>query len=161
MMRKTGGRTYMPTVLSKNGRIIFVKGGITPDIVEKNDTINVLTRVLIQKGIFLEFVYNFLYSEKEMLLQKYKADFKKFNRDYVIEDSFLDDFKKYSMKRNIWNEDYYQKDKEYFRDYLKALISYTLWGENGYRSVIFKRDRIINTALSTIPEYEKILKINN
>lgn len=158
MMKATGGRTYLKTTFTKNGRMIIVKGGISPDIFSKSDTINVLTRVLTQKGIFLEFVYNYLYSQKEVLLQKYKQDFKKFNRDFNIEDQFLEDFKKYSIQRKIWNEDYYLKDKEYFRDYLKALISYTLWGENGYRSVIFRRDKVLHSALNSIQEYDKILK---
>lgn len=161
MMKATGGRTYLKTTFTKNGRMIIVKGGISPDIFSKSDTINVLTRVLTQKGIFLEFVYNYLYSQKEVLLQKYRQDFKKFNREFNLEDQFLEDFKKYSIQRKIWNEDYYLKDKEYFRDYLKALISYTLWGENGYRSVIFKRDKVLHSALNSITEYDKILKNSN
>jgi carboxyl-terminal processing protease len=157
-LKKTGGKSYLPTTFTKNGRLLVANGGITPDIYAKIDTVNLLTRVLTQRGIFLEYVYNFLYSEKDKILQKYKNDYKKFAREYTIEDGFLEEFKKFSFKRNVWNDNYYAQDKEYFRDYLKGLIAYTLWDESGYKFAMLKRDNVINSAIKSLTDYQTILK---
>jgi len=158
-LKLTGGRTRLQTALTKNGRFLIAKGGVTPDIYAVNDTINILSRVLTQRGIFLEFIYNFLYNQKDKIVQTYKNDFKKFNREFNIEDYFLDEFKKFAYGKNVWNDNFYAQDKEYFRLYLKAIIAYTLWDENGYRNVMFKRDKVLASALASLEKYNSILKI--
>ncbi|OGU58219.1 MAG: hypothetical protein A2X64_00470 [Ignavibacteria bacterium GWF2_33_9] len=160
MIKLTGGHTYFPIVTTQNGRYIIVRGGVVPDIQAVNDSINILTKVLTKRGYFLEFVYNFLYSQKDELLKKYKEDFYKFNNEYKIDDNFLNDFKSFSLSKNVWNEEYYTQDKEYFRIYLKALIAYNLWGENGYRCVMMRWDKIVQTALNSLNRYESILQIH-
>lgn len=156
--KKTGGKSIMQTVRTTNGRVIIASGGVYPDIYEKADTVNLLTRVLNQKGILLEYVYNFISTEKGTLLAKYKNDFKSFNKEYVIEDSFLEGLKKFSYSKNIWNEIYFEQDKEYIRNLLKALIAYSLWEDNGFKAVMFNKDNVFQKALSVIPEYDKYLK---
>jgi hypothetical protein len=157
-LKSFGGKTKLPVYFSKNNRTIIGSGGVFPDVILVNDTVNVLTRVLIQKGIMLEYIYQFLNYEKNNLIKNYKNDFVNFSANYKISDEFLDNFKKYSISRNIWNENYYQEDKEYIRNYLKALIAFTLWGENGYRFITLKNDKVAQKGIDSFNNYEQILQ---
>lgn len=157
-LKSFGGKTKLPVYFSKNNRTIIGGGGVFPDVILVNDTVNVLTRVLIQKGIMLEYIYQFLNYEKNNLIKNYKNDFVNFSANYKISDEFLDNFKKYSISRNIWNENYYQEDKEYIRNYLKALIAFTLWGENGYRFITLKNDKVAQKGIDSFNNYEQILQ---
>lgn len=157
-LKSVGGKTQLPIYYSKNNRVIIGGGGVFPEIIMTNDTLNLLTRVLVQKGIMLEYIYQFLNSEKNNIIKNYKNDFINFSQNFKITDEFLENFKKYSISRNIWNENYFQEDKEYIRNYLKALISYTLWGENGFRFITIQQDKVAQKGIETFNNYDKYLQ---
>lgn len=147
------------TYTTKNNRAIIAIGGILPDVSVQNDTMNTLTRVLIQKGMFLEFAMNQYLAEKNYFVGKYKNNFIDFVVNYTINDDKLQLFKQFSLKRNIWNENYFQQDKEYFKTYLKSLLGYLLWQDNAYKCAFSNADKTISNAINTFENYDKILNI--
>ncbi len=157
MLKAMDGKTQLPVFQSKAGRTILGGGGVFPDIFSKNDTLTLLTRVSIQKGIFLEYVYLFLNNEKENIMKNYKNDYRKFGEEFNVTDQMLDNYQKYSISRNIWNEAYFEKDKNYIRNYLKSLIAYTLWDNNGLRYCFAKNDEPIQVARDSFLNYKNIL----
>lgn len=158
MIKEAGGHTQLPIFQSKSGRTIIGGGGVFPDIFVKNDTLTLLTRVSIQKGIFLEFIYSYLNKEKENIIKRYKDDYQKFCEDFELSDQVLEDYHKYSVSRRIWNDEYFEKDKNYIRNYLKSLIAYTLWDNNGFRYCLARFDNPIKIAKESFINYKKILK---
>ncbi|HOV92701.1 MAG TPA: S41 family peptidase [Candidatus Kapabacteria bacterium] len=158
IIKSMGGKTKLPLYKTQNGRTIIGGGGVFPDIFAKNDTLTLLTRVSIQKGIFLEYVYLYLNKEKENILKKYKNDFSKFCEEFEVTDQMVEEYHKYSVSRNIWNDVYFEKDKNYIRTYLKSLIAYTLWDNNGFRYCYSQIDEPIKIAKESILNFKNILK---
>ncbi len=158
IIKAMGGKTQLPVFKTQSGRTIIGGGGVFPDIFAKNDTLTLLTRVSIQKGIFLEYVYLYLNKEKGNILKKYKDDFRKFCEEYEVTDQMLEEYHKYSVSRNVWNDGYFEKDKNYIRTYLKSLIAYTLWDNNGFRYCYSQIDEPIKIAKENILNFKNILK---
>ena len=69
----------------------------------------------------------------------------------------LEDYHKYSVSRKIWNDSYFEKDKNYIRNYLKSLIAYTLWDNNGFRYCYSQTDKPIQVAKDSIINFKNIL----
>lgn len=147
------------TYTTKNNRAIISIGGILPDVAVQNDTMNTLTRVLIQKGIFLEFAMDQYLARKNYFVSEYKNNFVNFVVNYSINDEMLQLFKQFALKRNIWNENYFQQDKEYFKTYIKSLLGYLLWQDNAYKCAFRDADKTMKTAINTFENYDKILNI--
>lgn len=147
------------TFRTKNNRILISMGGILPDVIVQNDTMNTLTRVLVQKGMFLEFAMNQYLVEKNNLFSEYKNNFVNFVLNYSVNEEKLELFKQFSIKRNIWNEQYFQQDKEYFKIYLKSLLGYLLWQDNAYKCAFGEADKTIRTAINSFDKYNNTLNI--
>jgi carboxyl-terminal processing protease len=156
-LRQFGGKSQIPVYYSADNRVILGGGGVFPDISVTSDTLTLLTRVLIQKGIFLEFIYQFLATEKDKIIQNYNNNFKIFNDKFQITEEIIKNFKNCSISRNIWNETYFQKDKDYIATYLKAIIGYTIWGENAYKLALLGKDNVFDAAVKAFADYAKIL----
>lgn len=147
-----------PTYFSKNKRVIIGAGGILPDVFVQNDTLTILTRVMMQKAIILEFVDIYLKERKSEIEKIYKDDFRLFSTNYEIDENVLAQLKKYSYSKNIWNENYFLIDKEYLRNYVRALVAYLIWQDNGYKCSMIVNDRVIQKAMESFNNYSKILQ---
>ncbi len=147
-----------PTYLSKNKRVIIGAGGILPDVFVQNDTLTLLTRVMLQKAIILEFVDIYLKDRKPEITKIYQSDFRLFASNYEINDNVLARLKQYSYSKNVWNESYYLIDKEYLRNYLRALMAYLIWQDNGFKCAMIINDRVIQKGIDTFNNYSIILQ---
>jgi len=155
-----GGRTHLPIYKTVKGRVVLGGGGIYPDYYVKQDTTTLLTQVLINKGIIVDFTYNYISNDREKLLNKYKKDYFAFSQDFKIDDNMLKQFETVSRSKNIWNDEMFKVDKEYIRNYIKSVIAFNLWGNEGFYANDYKKDNVIQEALKLFPEAEKILKSN-
>jgi carboxyl-terminal processing protease len=63
MIMKTGGRTKLPTFMTKKGRVLLGGGGIVPDKMMQLDTNSMYVRALESRQAFLEFAFLY-YDEK-------------------------------------------------------------------------------------------------
>lgn len=150
---------FVKTFNSKNNRTIFAFGGIYPDVTVQNDTMNTLTRVLVQRGMFLEFAMNQYLVNKNNYVREYKNNFLNFVVNYKVNDEILEMFKQFSLSKNIWNEDYFQQDKEYFKVYIKSLLAYLIWQDGAYKCAFTGADKTMTTSIKTFENYNKILNI--
>ncbi len=150
---------YAKTYTTKKNRIIFAFGGIFPDLSVSNDTMNTLTRVLLQRGMFLEFAMNLYLANKNNYFREYKNNFANFVVNFKVSDDILETFKQLSLSRNIWNDNYYQQDKEYFKVYIKSLLAYLLWQDGAYKLAFTEADKTMTKAIQSFENYNKILNI--
>lgn len=150
---------FAKTFLTKSNRTIIALGGIMPDVSVQNDTMNTLTRVILQRGMFLEFAVNYYLTNKNIIIRDTKNNFTNFVLDFKIENNILEMFKQFSLSRNIWNETYYQQDIEYFKTYIKSLIGYLIWQDSAYKFAFTDADKTITSAINSFDNYNKILKI--
>ena len=155
-----GGKTHLPIYKTEKGRVVLGGGGIYPDYFVKQDTTTLLTQVLISKGIIVDFAYNYIANDREKLLNKYKKDYFAFSKDFKIDDNMLKQLETLSRSKNIWNDEMFRVDKEYIRNYIKSVISFNLWGNEGFYANDYIKDNVIQEALKLFPEAEKILKSN-
>jgi carboxyl-terminal processing protease len=159
-MIQLGGKLKLPVFSSSKGRSLLGGGGIFPDIYAKDDTTTLLTQVLISKNIILESVLQYLFSERENLIKKFKNDFFIFEKDFLLDDNFLKQIETISRSKNIWNEKMFQTDKEYIRIYTKSIIAYIIWGNDGFYAVDVYNNKSVIKCISLIPEAEKMFNSN-
>lgn len=159
-LSKVYPRGNVKVFTTKNNRTLIQLGGILPDILVTSDTLNTLTRVLIQRGIFLEFAVNYFLTNGNQISKDYKNNFINFANKFEVDKNILDMFKQLSLSRNIWNENYYQQDFEYIKNYLKSVISYLFWQDNGYRAVFLNTDKTMKMAINSFNNYDNLLNIN-
>jgi len=156
MLKNLGGKSSLPVFRTESGRIIFGGGGIFPDYFVAKDTSSVLTTVLNQKGIFLEFAFDYLINKREEILLKYDSNFNKFANSFFVDGVMINDFIKLSKSRKIWNENMYQADKELFPVLIKTTIASILWNTEGLKSSMMAIDKPLIKAIELAPLAEKM-----
>jgi carboxyl-terminal processing protease len=144
--------TRMPIYYTKSGKSIVGGMGILPDIIEKKDTLTLLTNVLIQKRLFHEYIYSFIYRFGEQQKETYGKDFRLFEKDAYINDNILNDFSVFCRRHNIANEAMFEQDKEYIRNYLKAILAHSLWGDEAYVFIDLKLDSVAQKAVAFLEQ---------
>lgn len=147
----------LPVYKSLKGRSLLGGGGIFPDYFIKDDTTTALTLVMKSKGIFLEYSYIYLSKFRDEINKKYKNNISDFMKTFKVSDTMLDEITQITKSKNIWNEQMYQQDKEYIRQFIKSTIAYTLWGDAGFYNSHYVLDKPINFAINLTPEAEKLL----
>ena len=146
-----------------SGRTVYGGGGIMPDIFMPVDTsysTNLYTD-LVRKGILNRFAIEYVMENRDALLAQY-VDFDKFNEDFVVTDSIMDDFKKFAEKEGVtWNEEQFERSEPLVKLQLKALVARNEWNMENYYQVILQEDKMVNKAVEILndsKQYRKILK---
>lgn len=146
-----------PVFYTPKGRVVLGAGGIFPDFFVKNDTTTILTQVIKQKNIAVEMAVQYTDANRQSLIANYSNDYKKFGRDFIVTDDMLKWMELVSRTKNIWNETMFQTDKEYLRNYVKSLIAYLLWGNEGFYYIGVSNDKLISKAIEIMPEAIEII----
>jgi hypothetical protein len=108
--------------------------------------------VLIQKRLFHEYIYSFIYRFGEQQKETYGKDFRLFEKDAYINDNILNDFSVFCRRHNIANEAMFEQDKEYIRNYLKAILAHSLWGDEAYVFIDLKLDSVAQKAVAFLEQ---------
>lgn len=145
-----------------SGRTVYGGGGIMPDIFMPMDTA-VSTKLLtdlIRKTVFNTYCIDYVMENRKTIQKKY-PDFEKFNKEFEIDDAMSDDLRKVAIQKNVeWNDEQYERSKEWIRLRIKAMIADNLWNIDKYYQVVAKADKMIERALEIInspQEYDEIL----
>ncbi len=157
-LKRFGGKTKIPTFETPKGRIVFGGGGIYPDYFVLPDTTTLLTRVLKSKNILIEAAFEYLNQNRDDILDKYGDDYIEFYDKYYVSDEMLRDVERVSRRRNIWNESMFQTDKEYLRNYFKALIAYFLWGDKAFYLVETNTDEVLREGIKHLSNAKKLIE---
>ncbi|MDI6767877.1 MAG: hypothetical protein QME52_13735, partial [Bacteroidota bacterium] len=92
-------------------------------------------------------------------LQKgYSKDLKKFQEDFVVNDAMMHDFEVLSKNKGIALDTAaeYDQEKKNIKIRIKAEIARSIWGNEGWYSVVRADDNQLHKALTLFPEAEKI-----
>jgi len=121
-----------------NKRVVYGGGGIMPDIfIALDTTINTdLNRSLIRRGVYNQFVLNYLNTHREELKAKYPS-FQLFKSDFKLDDKLMEDFFAYARKKKVKQvEEDYKESKKLIDLQLKALFARNLYSVSAYFEII-------------------------
>lgn len=157
MIEKTGGATKYPTYKTLKGRNIITKGGVFPDEIAKSDTLTLLSRVLMSRGILIEFSYKYFLANREFLNQKFK-DIENYLLNFNVNDVLYNEFHKFSLSKNIWNAEMAKIDENIIKNLIKAYIAIWLWDNYGFLAVRVADDKVFHKALTKIENAKLLVK---
>lgn len=85
-----------------HGRVVYGGGGIMPDVFIPLDTTkySTLYNEIVRKGIFGNFVMDYLENNRELLKKEY-ATFEDFQKNYKITDEFYNEFMAFAKKEGV------------------------------------------------------------
>ena len=136
-----------------NNRLVYGGGGIMPDIFVPIDTSqsSELNSQLLRKGVYNEFVLNYIDENRKELLGTYPS-FSMFKDNYTIEETFLNDFFEFAEGKEVEkNEEDYEKSEQLIHIQLKALLARNLYST----SASFEVFNMLNDS------YKKAIEILN
>lgn len=148
--------TSRPEYKTMGGRTVYGGGGITPDYIVKLDTLTDYSVQLRRLNIFLEYTNNYYEANKDRLKSEY-ADYMKFRDNFNITSSMIQDFQSLASSKGIaFNEEQWNKDKDFIITSIKSYIARDIWGNNGSTAVFLSTDKQFEKAMQLFPEAEKL-----
>lgn len=149
-----------PKFKTASGRTVLGGGGITPDYIVKQDTINKLSRAIRSKNLFWEMADQIMRTRGKEIRATYGADMAKFMREFSVSQADMGRLKELAKEKSIeWDEAQYREDSEYLRLAIKAYVGRTVFNNNGFTSVMLSMDKQVKKALTLFPEAMKIARV--
>lgn len=134
------------------GRTVYGGGGIMPDIFVPLDT-NGASYYLNQvtyMGLINKFAFDYATKHRDMLMEKY-SDYTSFKRNFELSEATFQKFVDYATETGVEPvAEEIQHSRQVIKLRIKAYISRNLYGNDGYYSVIFADDNILQEALKTL-----------
>lgn len=149
----------LPLYKTKRGRTVFGAGGITPDVIIKQDTLTKLGVELRSKDLFYQYVEDYLNKNGKEVKEKYQNNFLSFLKNFEINNAMLSDFKKLAISKGItWDEELAKTDKDFFQISIKATIARSIWDRNKSNQVFSYMDKQVSEAIKYFPDAMKLAK---
>lgn len=144
-----------PVFRTAGGRSVYGGGGITPDVVVKSDNLTMLSVDLLRQRLFFEYAGDYASSHKRLA-----SDFESYQRDLIVTDSMLTDFRQLMSKHNVkFNQASWDKDLNFIKTRIKSEIARNLWDTSKYFQVEVAGDNQVQEALRLFPEASRIAQI--
>jgi carboxyl-terminal processing protease len=157
---KTEKDTAKPKFKTKNGRIVYGGGGITPDYIVEAGTVSNYSVELRKNNAYYLFVRKYLDQNGSMLRNKYQDNLNKFVDEFNFSDSQLKEFTKFAETLKIkYDAAEFEKDKDNIRSRLKAFVGRDIFKNNGWYLTLLKSDRQFQKAITLFGEAEKISRL--
>jgi len=148
--------TTKPEFKTKGGRTVFGGGGITPDFIIKLENLTEYSVSLRRLNLFLQFANSFFETNKDNIKSSY-SDYLKFRDNFDVTESMLQSFKDLAESKGIaFNDEQWNKDKDFIIASIKSIIARDLWGNNGSAAVFLATDKQFQKAMELFPEAEKL-----
>ncbi|NDP20087.1 MAG: S41 family peptidase [Paludibacter sp.] len=144
-------------------RTVYGGGGIMPDIFVPLDTTKFTEfhRKIVSRGVVNKVCVQYIDQNRAELKKKYTT-FEKFNKEYNVNQSLLNELKTTAEKEKIPVDSIqYATSEPLIKLQLKALIARDLWEMNEYYQVMDAENESLQKAiqiLKTPGKYEEILK---
>jgi carboxyl-terminal processing protease len=142
-------------VKTKGNRVYFETGGISPDYEVRNDTLTLLTRMLIQKGLFFKSAMDYIRNNEENLMRF--ESYKNFAKDFKLSEEELKQFAEFCISENVWNKSMFEKDITNIMINIKASIAYLLWGKDAYHYQLMNYDKLVIEAIRKFQVSKELL----
>ena len=127
---------------TKNGRIVFGGGGVTPDSIIFSDTTLNYTKInqLRRKNWVSEF--SFQYQSRVNKSKGY---------DFLDNELIYSEFKNYVERKNSkFDLTMGEKEERYLKNFIKATIAKNIWDENIYFKILSEDDEYILKAVQVL-----------
>lgn len=155
------GDSLKPKFKTDGGRTVYGGGGITPDYIVKPADLTEGTKNLLRHDVFFPFVTGYLDREGTALRSKFGKGLDEFKSGYHVSDEMMRDFRTFSEKKGITvDSSSFNKDYDYVAARLKAYVARSLWGEEGWFSVLLDVDAQFQKAVTLFPEAQKIARLD-
>ncbi|MFH1011141.1 MAG: S41 family peptidase [bacterium] len=148
--------TKLEVFYTAGGRPVFGGGGIRPDTIVLPDRANAQTYRIMSQRLFFEFASDFALKHSELA-----EDFRKFARNFQVNDGMLEDFRKLVESKDMeidtaaWNA-----DREFVKNTLRGEIASTLFNRREYYYAIQVRgDRQVTAALTLFDRAQEIAQM--
>jgi carboxyl-terminal processing protease len=135
-----------------NNRLVYGGGGIMPDIFIPLDTTKVsdFYQDLLRKNIINLYVLKYLDINRETLKKQY-PDMEVFLKGYNLTNDFMQDFLKYSEEEGVKkDEEGYKVSETYIKNFIKAWIARNLWDYDAYWRISNEQDDVYLKAVEAI-----------
>jgi carboxyl-terminal processing protease len=154
---KTEKDSIKPKYKTKNGRIVYGGGGITPDYIINNDKNTNYSFELRKNNVYYLFVRKYLDQNEKMLKEKYHNDLSKFIKEFQFDESQMESFINFSNSLKVkFEAKEYAKDKNDIRERLKGYVARDLFNNTGWYMTLLKSDRQFQKAITLFSEAKKI-----
>ncbi len=137
-------------VATRNGKILFSGGGITPDYFISHDTsrFSSTTASIISKGLVNRFGYKYFVDHRDQL-QKFSSP-AEFARNFIVDEQAWNYFVKLVMQDSIVIPTITVAEKYFLTKNLKLAIARQIWRDEGYFIVFNKEDQAVMKALELL-----------
>ena len=153
------GDTSRPEFKTMGGRTVYGGGGITPDYIEKLDTLTNYSIQLRRLNLLLEYTNNYYEENKDKIKANY-PDYIKFRDKFQVSNQMLNDLKSLATARGVaFNEDQWNRDLEFITTSIKSIIARDLWNNDGAMAVWLATDKQYQKAAELFPEAEKLANL--
>lgn len=144
-----------PKYYTQAGRVVYGGGGIMPDIevpFKSYSKSPKLRNKMMVKRVYFDFANHFAKEHPE-----YKTDVKTFYQKFKVSDELFEEFKRYCREKDVKFEDEeFDKDREYISVGLKAQLAEQYWGRDAYYYIVRHHDNQFITALNSFDEANRI-----
>lgn len=134
------------------GRIVYGGGGIMPDYFVPLDTIKNSTYLnkLFTSNALREYALTYTERNKERLQ---KMEFDQFKDRFDVTESMLQDLVSLAEQYGAaFDEEGYERSKPLIKNYTKAFIARSIWGNEGYYPILNEHNEIFNKAMTLFDE---------
>ena len=147
-----------PIFKTKNGRIVYGGGGITPDYFVKSEKVTEFTSNLLKSDLFFQFISNYLLNKKDLIKKNESLDY--FINNFHFSESDLNNFISYIQTKKIkFEPELYNRDKHYIEKRLKATIARNYWKNTGWYRIMLMNDIQINKAMDLFGEAKSLANL--
>lgn len=145
---ETGGATNLPIYKTNKGRTLISKGGIFPDELVQSDTLTLLSRVLMNKGILLEFTRKLYFSLYQNKITKDFKELESYLQNFDVDEQLYNDLYQFSLSKNIWNVEMARIDKNKIKNLIKSYLALWHWDNSGFYATRVFDDKVLHKAIS-------------
>lgn len=148
-----------------SNRVVYGGGGIMPDVFIPLDT-TTSSRFytdLWRKGVFNEFVLNYMEDNRGKISRDYK-DFISFKSNFTVDEPLFQTFVDFAATKNVIPEDdALQKSGDEIRYIINGLIARNIWDASSYFEIISPIDNELMHAIQVMQQetmFTKLSKLN-
>ncbi len=147
--------TSRPKYKTAAGRTIFGGGGITPDFIVRNDTLQSATKKILATGVFSDYVEEYVDQHVGDIKKAGDADY--FIKNFRITDAMFNDFlKRVKDKKVDVDMDKFNIDRPWLAIVLRAEIGARIYGNDVLYRIRLEDDRQYQKAYSVLGEATRL-----
>jgi carboxyl-terminal processing protease len=143
--------TSRPKYKTAAGRTIYGGGGITPDFLVRNDTMQPTTKKMLATGVFGDFIQEYVDQHVAEIKKAGDADY--FVKNFRITDAMFNDIlRRVKEKKVDVNMEQFKMDRTWLAILLRAEMGGRIYGNDVFYRIKLEDDRQYDKAYSVLGE---------